>query len=476
MRRSLIAVAVLLYAALLVRYTCYAAGGSDSSGYLNAAHLVSEGTLKVRITPMDVMALDDSWRQIFVPLGFTRAPEPRTLSPSYPLGYPLLIAPFGMIGGWNHAPFYVTPLASLLTLFILYKLAREFDVPGNLALAAVFVLAISPAWVFQSLQPMSDVVATMWCAIAMLAAFRCEPNRHRFAWAAICGASFAFAVWVRPSNILLALAIGCAMRFRWRPLAVAVAASLPFAIGMMVVNRSLYGNPFTTGYGGIDTMVSWRNIRECAPHHALWLLITLTPTVFPGGVFVFLDRHVDRWRRAALLAWFGAFFAFYSVYSVCDAWWYLRFVLPVFPPLIIGAALLVRDYVRRSDVRLVMIAVIAVVGISFGYRNHFQDLHEQEIGYPHAVHWAQKQLPPNALVTTMQLSGAYYFYAHQLTVRYEFLNPDRFEELRAYAGGAGLKWYALIFDWELPQLQKNMPGRWTTVNTERNVLLLRLDS
>src|ERR1700716_4164975 len=70
-RRAILIALLLLYGAILIRYTCYTAGGSDSSGYLNAARLIAKRQLLVRVTPLDVMPLDNSWRGVFVPLGFS---------------------------------------------------------------------------------------------------------------------------------------------------------------------------------------------------------------------------------------------------------------------------------------------------------------------------------------------------------------------------------------------------------------------
>jgi len=131
--------------------------------------------------------------------------------------------------------------------------------------------------------------------------------------------------------------------------------------------------------------------------------------------------------------------------------------------------------VRRLTA-VALVAAAAITGIALCAHFNLDQLHDQEITYAHAVHWAQKQLPDNAIVTAFQFTGAYLFYADRLSVRYQEIDPQRFEELRGYAGNAGLKWYALIFDWEEKELRERMPGRWTKVNGMRNVVLLRLDS
>jgi hypothetical protein len=495
-RRPLIAVALLVYLALLVRYTCFAAGGSDSSGYLNAARVISRRQLKVRVAPLDTLHLDDRWRAAFVPLGFARAPEPKTMSPLYPLGYPMHLVPFGMAGGWKHAPYYVTPIMAVLCLMLTYSIGRELGLPDAHALAAAALLAVAPSFVYQALQPMSDVTATMWCLGAIrcsLLVARCSEGRKTSneqqtpindqrstsndqRAAIFAGLAFAIAVWVRPSNLLLAPAIGFAMRWRVRALATAVAASLPLAVALWAVNHALYGSALLTGYGSVDTLVWWTFPLERAPHYAKWLAVTETPLVFPGALFVVFNRRVAGWQRALLSVWFVAFFAFYSFYGAYDAWWYLRFLLPALPALLIGALLLARDFVPRRAVAAALVAIVFVTGIAVIRHFPVLQMHEQEITYPHAVHWAEKLLPRDALVVSFQLSGSFYFYANRFTARYDIVQPDEFQQLRAYAGMAGLKWYAVVYDWEVEPMTKNLPGKWTTVGTMRNIVLLRLDS
>lgn len=438
-----------------------------------AARLLSQGRLHIHATLLDRLGIEDSWRFAFRALGITDGAEPRTFVPSYPLGYPLLMAPFGALGGWNHAPFYVVPIAALLTLFAVYKIGRELGLDHWLSVAAAVLLATSPAWNNQAIQPMSDVVATLWCAVAMLGALRSERSAR---WAIVAGAAFGMAVLVRPSDLLLAPAIALAMRVRWRPLATAAASSLPFAIAFMLANASMYGNALATGYGRISELVSWSQLSICGPYYGKWTAITLTPLVFPIGLLAAFDRKVTAWHRAALFAWCASFFGFYSFYAVCDTWWYVRFLLPAFPPLLVGTMLLMRDFVSNRAVRMALVTCAAIAGVILCGYFKLDQLHDQEIAYAHAVHWAQKQLPDNAIVTAFQFTGAYLFYADRLSVRYREMDPQRFEELRAYTGNDGLKWYALIFDWEEKELRERMPGRWTKVNGMRNVVLLRLDS
>jgi hypothetical protein len=477
-RRAAIALGVLLYAAVLLRYNSFAAAGADSSGYLNAARAMAAGRLAVRVLPLDKLHLDPSWCDIFTPLGFVTAAEPGMMAPFYPLGYPLHLLAAGAVGGWTRAPFFVTPLMALLCLWMIYAVARELDVPEGYALAAAVLLAVSPTFLMQAVQPMSDITAVFWCTFAILCALRANRDAR---WAVACGLAFSLAVWVRPSNLLLVPALGMAMRWRIRTLSMAVAASLPLAIALMILNKSIYGAPLLNGYGKASEMFGWLFPLERVPLYGKWLAITETPLVFPAALLVIVDRRISVWQRILLPVWFLSFFAFYSFYYFTfhgsdDAWWYLRFLLPAFPALLIAAMLLIRDFVPRRALAWTLIAVIAATGIRLTSFFGIDRIRAQEHAYPSAIAWAERSLPPDAVVVTAQLSGAFYYYSGRFTARYDALDPARFQLLRSQPGVAGLTWYAVIFDWEERRLNLQMPGRWTKLKTTGNVSLLRLDS
>ena len=115
----------LLYAAVLVRYSGACAGGSDSSGYLNNARLLSQARLTIpmrRLPGIDPASLPS---YTCVPLGFIPAPDRLHLTPTYPMGLPLLVAATAGIAGWDLAPGLVIGLHALLGLMVMYWLGRH---------------------------------------------------------------------------------------------------------------------------------------------------------------------------------------------------------------------------------------------------------------------------------------------------------------------------------------------------------------
>ena len=77
-------VLLIAYLVIMIRHVCAVAGGSDSSGYLNEARMLSRGVLTEPVAGLRLLHLDDSAVNLFIPLGFIPGPRPGTMVPSYP--------------------------------------------------------------------------------------------------------------------------------------------------------------------------------------------------------------------------------------------------------------------------------------------------------------------------------------------------------------------------------------------------------
>ena len=425
MRWLKITLAVLVAATwfgIIVRHGSQAVGGADSSGYFNEAKLFASGRLRVPVPSPN-----------FAPLGFVLAPDGKSIVPSYPPGYPL-----HLLLVW-FAPLSVTPIAALACLIATFALAKTVGLNDEQSFGAALILATLPPFLLMSLQPMSDIVSMLWCTLAMLFALRRK--------SVLAGVAFAIAVWVRPSNLLLALPLSFSVGRR--RLAGAILGAAPFAIALLALNKTLYGSPFTTGYGSIAYMLSWTNPITRAPLYLRWLALYVI-----GFVAVF-DKRVERSTRSLFAIWFGVFFIFYSFFGPIGDWGYTRFLLPAIPPLILGILLLLRDH---RAIAIVVTLALAINGWVFAKRQHIFTLRERESVYPQTIAWAERHLPRDATVAAMQMSGAFLYYADRLTFRYDFALPPP---------GA----YAVVFDWE----EANLKGHWKRLDRCGGAWLLQRD-
>jgi 4-amino-4-deoxy-L-arabinose transferase-like glycosyltransferase len=475
--------AFLAYAWLLFWHASFSVGGSDSSGFANAARLILAGRVVEPVEALKHLGLPPDFVRLFIPLAFEPGPRPGTMVPFYPPGFPLHVAFAGLVGGWNYGPFVVSPLAALASVFLIYLVGRELGLSRLFATAGAAVLALCPVFVFMAEQPMGDIAATMWSLAAVLFALR---SRRREAWAAAAGAAFGIAVMVRPTNALLLFPIAFAIRLRPRTLLWFLLGGAPFAAVLLVWNQLAFGSPFRIGYSSLGEGFSLSNFAVRFRHYGGWLAKLMSPLLLAGWVLAAVDRRLNARNRFLLLSWFGGFFLFYCFWVAYDAWWYTRFLLPSLPALILASLLVARDglspqhggrgvLLRRSLAALLLAIVLLVEG-SWIRRFDVLKFGEGERLYPDASRWAESQVPPRSLVVSMQMSGALKYYTNLTPVRWDWIQPAQVPLLRERAQAEGYQWFALLVPFENEELQKRLPWGWTKMGMLRDVTLWRLDS
>jgi len=445
----LVAIVAAIYVAIIVSHISYVAGGPDESGYMNEARMLASGRAHIDVTPLRTLGLDDSWAIVFTPLGFS--PRGHEMVPVYPAGYPLHL----LLGG-----FFVVPLAAFGAIALTYFIARELGLSFWYAVSAAAILAVDATFVLHSIVVMSDVVATFWALLAIWLALRNKPT-----WA---GIAFAIGVWVRPTNILIAIPLLIALRFR---VLKTILGAIPFAVALMLFNAKVYGSPFATGYGSA-AVFTW---GDCFWEQLRYLIHIVSPAVVIGGAIIVFDKRVTAWTRALLIAWFGAFIIFYGCWQVCDNWTLTRFLLPATPALIIGAVFLVRDIPWPRAVAAIVILAILGYSVDKWHKRHILGVTNDQLIYKGSVRAAQQLVPRDAMLVTGLLSGTFFNYDNErFTVRWDTLEADRFATLRARTNA---KWYAALSEVEVPmsEFRRRLPGRWTPIGSYRNVVIYRLE-
>jgi 4-amino-4-deoxy-L-arabinose transferase-like glycosyltransferase len=391
------------------------------------------------------------------------------------------------VGGWNRAPFLVSPLAGLACLVLIFLLGRELNLPRGLAFAGSVLLGFTPVFVFQEVVAMSDVLATAWAIAAVLAALRA---RRAPIWSAFSGAAFAVGVLVRPMNALLLPALLVALPRRPKSWGLFVLGGVPFAAFLLLYNSAAFGSSLRTGYGSLLTEgLAWSHFPARALHYSIWLSRTLSPLVPLGWLAFAFDRRVAGRDRAALLAWLGAFFVFYCFYAVYESWWYTRFLLPGIPALILGALLFLRDALRldepstgrRAPARIGRAAAATLllfgalaVEVGFLAKEEPHKIYKGERVYPVACEMARQRLPPHAVVVSMQMSGALHYYTDLTYAMWNMLDGARLAELRASTESRGYRWYALLAPFEQEEVRKNLPEKWREIDRRGDVALWEL--
>ena len=275
-----------------IAYGTYSASSSDASGYVSEAQLLASA----RLTTDEPLARGVAWPNAtwaFTPLGYRPGPEAGELVPTYPAGLPLVIAPVRLLAGeLAGVPGRPVPRGAS-------RCSPRIGVGARLhsraaGVAAALLLATSPIFLFQLVQPMSDVAVTAWWTLALLFALSPLPNG-----ALAAGAAAGLAVLTRPNLLPLAAVIAVAAmnyprggddrRLRVDRL-IAFAGGITPAIGaQLLMQWRLYGSPFASGYGAASDLFAASNIAPNAVGYTQRMLRGEAPALVLAGARVFLS-------------------------------------------------------------------------------------------------------------------------------------------------------------------------------------------
>ena len=502
---AVLASLIVGYGWVLLSHNSFAVGGSDSSGYLSFARMLSEGETSRELAALDLFDLEPArFQEVFTPLGWRRSSLPDRIVPVFPMGLPIQMLLSAQLLGWDTGPFLLGPLSALVCIWLMYLLGRRLTLSRMEAVAGAAVLALWPVLLFIAVQPLSDLNSTVWCMAAALLIL--QPSRTR---AAALGAGFAFgmAVLVRPPTVVLAFPLLVAAWGQWDRVGRVLLGGLPCGVFFLGFNTLAYGHPLTTGNGFLmrgDFGVEFAGANVST--FTYWLLVTLGP-VLVAAVALPFDRRLDRRTRLFLVSWFGGNFAFYVFFKAGDAYWWTRYLLPGLPAMTIAGMIVMRDVCglvgrsvvssgppragtnhaaaiesARSEWRrhtagaLLTCAVLAILVTSWRQTTRLDPLGigEGETVYPDGVHWADGRLPDKALILSTQMGTAVKEYSSHIPVRWEHVSPELFEELRRATESQDYRWFALLYPAESEEFQERTGAIWEEEGQFRQVSLWRL--
>jgi len=477
-------VVALLLAAVFytgIRWGTFVAGGSDSYCYAHQAERWASllrqgfGGQALRLQEPEPLALGAPWPDApltFAPAGHVPSPTvPGAIVPICPAGLSMAMAPVLALGG-RDAIFFVVPLFGVLLIAATRALGSRFG--ARVGLAAAVLAACSPAFLYQLVQPMSDVpAAALW--VTAVAAATGTGRRS----AALAGLATSGAVLVRPNLVPLGIPIALFLLLRsertWperlRAAATYAAWSLPGCLAVAAIQRTLYGSALSSGYGSLDVIFAADRILPNAVRYVTWLTETHTPLwMLAAAAPLLLPGALARLLAAMVLV----NVALYLPYYVFDDWSYLRFLLPAIPIVMILVVASIDAIVRRAagplattrDARGTRATyVIAAVALALAIvcireaqaRNVFR-LQALEARYARGGEFVNARLPRNALVITSWQSGSVRFYSGRKTLAWDSLDPAWLDRAVAEVRQRGFEPYLLFERWEESAFRLRFPG------------------
>jgi hypothetical protein len=447
-RHSKFVIGIALASTLVAAaFSTRSAAGADASGYLSqAAEWVEfQAPFYIEHLAADIPELD-GW--ITTPLGWRPAGFPDTMfrgfqAPTYPPGLPLLMAIPQAIGGIDGAVAVVV-LSTAIAVIATGLLASHLG--GSVAgVIAALLLAFTPVFIHQSIQPMSDVPVTAAWMMCFMLVYR----KHSFWSGVACG----LAVLIRPNLAPLAIV----------PLAIAshrIAFASPVAVAglfLAVVQDFWYGSAFRSGYGTADQLFAIGNIAPNAWRYFAWLVVTAPFLFFSVSGFIRLRR--DRTTQA-LFAFVALVIGSYLIYAVFDDWSYLRFLLPAIAVLAIFAAVQLAALLERWPMSwrapLLFALLLGVTWHALFTARSLDTfkLADQLRRVSRVGGFVNSNVPDGAVVLSGEQSGSMRYYTHRSILRWEAATPEALASAITTLEQKGRPVYVVLDAWENEPFRK----------------------
>lgn len=452
-------------------YATRVAGGADSSGYVSQAELWRRGELIVQ-NPLIGRAPWPVAELTFSPLGYRPSADGRAVVPSYPPGLPMLMAGAMLIAG-HCAAFWVVPISGAAIVFGTYLLGRRLS-HSRVGLAAAALAASSPVFLFMLPQPLSDVPVTAAWTLALLWLYS-----RRVVSAAASGLASGVGVLIRPNLAPLAIVLlgwlvykvaraadTADRRQRLRQLAAYLAGIAPAVVVLAWFNWHLYGGPLRSGYGNPIDMFAWSNLLPNARNYLVWFAQMHTVLPLAGVAALCIPRV---WPRAAdrsfiltLAAFVALLVAQYCAYGVFDAWWYLRFLLPAFPIVMIAFAQIAWRLASTSQLAGVAVTLVILAlldrSVRLGVKEEAFNHWHGESRYVVTAHLVRDLTDQNSVVLSGQHSGSLRYYSGRMTLTFFAMNRKWLDRTVDWLEAQGLHPYALLDDWEVVDFKNHFTG------------------
>jgi hypothetical protein len=128
-------------------------------------------------------------------------------------------------------------------------------------------------------------------------------------------------------------------------------------------------------------------------------------------------------------------------------WWYLRYLLPMWPLLMLATAGTLRalaDRIRLPSAATAIVLLIAAHGVYVAIDRSAFTLVRGERRYLDVSRFVASHTEPDAVMISLQHSGSLRWYADRLTLRYTVLDPLWLDRAVAYLRSIGRHPYIVV--------------------------------
>ena len=451
------------------------AGGADPSCYLELNRMFMNGKLTVEMRQVGTIPFEEFPRNAYVSIGLREMEEGYLQGPTAFPGYPLVISALDVFFPQELAVWLSILLISAGVCIVTYLLIRSHGLSPSWACFGSAAMGLSPIMAIIGAMPIADYLS---CLLA-LACWLLSTEAHKGKWIALgLGACLGLAVITRPNNLMFFAPVIVTLLFNLKKQEwwwVIGAGGLPFAGFLFWFNNAVYGSPFVTDYDRHKDDFGAEHVWPTIEQFSIWMWDSILPVAFillPLSVVFIKGRVRD---VTTLWAWIIAIFALPAFFSEARGqFWNLRYTLPAWPAILLGAAIGGAGLIRFATNRWkrtgwlhwlsIAIAISAgVFGVNKSRGMHLYGFKQNESANLHMADWINENTQDSDVLLAFQVSGTVQYYTDRAFLRWERLESEHWKRLKQNSVDEGYRIYAVIFVYEFKDaetLGKRFPGKW----------------
>jgi hypothetical protein len=241
--------------------------------------------------------------------------------------------------------------------------------------------------------------------------------------------------------------------------------SIPAAVAIGFVNHRLHGSALTSGYGDLGAAFA---LQHAAINLRLYSGWWFESQGIAGVLFVLALwpwRAAMRREMVILIAYALSAVLLYLFYLPFDQWWYLRFMIPAVPIVVLlcaeAAAWVTGGSTAARAIALTALLIAGVVhGVNFmDSKDILTNADSEKRRYLDGAVHLDATLPADAVVFAMQHSGSIRYYSGRLTMRWDVLDAGALDAAVAALHARGVPVYAAIESWEEEEFRRRFAGQ-----------------
>ena len=217
----------------------------------------------------------------------------------------------------------------------------------------------------------------------------------------------------------------------------------------------------------MSQLFGWSYVPTNLTRYFTWLVGAQTPLVLLGVAALVVplrrvwpnvpDRRVFVLIAALLV---GVVAPYAAYFNVDDVWWMLRYLLPLWPLMMVGLAAVAIAASRATRPVVAIAVTVAIVvlglnGVRLAASRGVFDLWKEARRFVTVSKLVQGVTEPSSVIFSREHAGSVRYYAGRMTIRFDAFDDDWLDRGVAWLAERGVHAYVVLDEWEVEHFRRH---------------------